>query len=324
MKEPFLELKVSILNVKVTSWLFKIKMYFGRLFNRNVWVYYPWVGFSWGKVQDLNFGDDLNVSFLSKLTKDVLLPGCYYCNSPWGTRIGFPWMKGHKRITCIGSVLHTIEYDNTVVWGSGLLTEKHLPTHKLDIKAVRGPLTRKVLLEHGFDCPEVYGDPALLLPYFYKPVKQKKRYKLGIVPHYSDMDKEELEQFRSNPDVLIIPMTRYGTYKSVIDQICSCDVIASSSLHGLIISEAYGIPNVWIEIKEPLFGDEDRRFKFHDFFLSIGCDRGCPIILSNQISLQDLLSQKLYCSRNNISLECLELLIKSCPLNLKNKEFFGI
>ncbi len=314
MKEPFLELKVSILNVKVTSWLFKIKMFFGRLFNRKVWVYYPWVGFSWGKVQDLNFGDDLNVSFLSKNIKDVLLPGCYYCNSSWGTRIGFPWMLGLQKVTCIGSVLHAIEYDNTVVWGSGLLTEKHLPTHKLDIRAVRGPLTRKILLEHGFDCPEVYGDPALLLPYFYKPVKTKKHYKLGIVPHYTDMDKEELEQFRNNPDVRIIPMTGYGSYKNVVNQICSCDVIASSSLHGLIIAEAYGVPNIWIEIKEPISGDEDRRFKFHDFFLSLGSDRNMPYRIDDKINIEHLCAQQVI---DSISSYRIKSLIESCPFEIE-------
>lgn len=313
MKEPFLDLRVSLLNVRFTSWTFKVKMYLGRLLRRDVWTFYPWVGFSWGKVKPLNFGDDLNVTLLSKNAKDVLLPGCYYCNSPWGTRIGFPWMKTFPKLACIGSILHTIEYDNTVVWGSGLLTENHLPTHKLDIRAVRGPLTRKVLLMHGFNCPEVYGDPALLLPYFYKPAP-KKSYRLGIIPHYSDMDKESLSQLSNDSSVLIIPMTKYGTFQNVVDQICSCEVIASSSLHGLIIAEAYGIPNVWIEIKDSIFGDERRRFKFHDFFLSQGRDRETPFVIKEGVGVNSIIEKRNSPIGGSMLLDSL---ISVCPFRMR-------
>lgn len=313
MNEPFLGLRVSLLNVRFTSWTLKIKLFFGRLLRKNVWVYYPWVGFSWGQLKPLNLGDDLNVTLLSRNTKDVLLPGCYYCNSPWGTRIGFPWMNSLPKLACIGSILHTIEYDNTVIWGSGLLTEKHLPTHKLDIRAVRGPLTRQVLLGHGFDCPEVYGDPALLLPYFYKPTIEKKRYRLGIIPHYSDIDKEPLTQFKKDSSVLIISMTNYGTFQNVVDQICSCEVIASSSLHGLILAEAYNISNVWIEINEAVFGDESRRFKFHDFFLSQGRDRECPFVIKNNVDVNSIIEKR--CSPIGGSM-LIEKLISACPFRM--------
>ena len=48
------------------------------------------------------------------------------------------------------------------------------------VLAVRGPLSRNYLLENGVDCPDVYGDPALLFPKYYKPHIYKK-YKLGII-----------------------------------------------------------------------------------------------------------------------------------------------
>ena len=44
----------------------------------------------------------------------------------------------------------------------------------------------------------------------------------------------------------------------------------------MIISEAYKIPNLWIEIDGNLMGGH---FKFHDFFLSIGPDRDMPYIM---------------------------------------------
>ena len=53
------------------------------------------------------------------------------------------------------------------------------------ILSVRGPLTRKRLLELDYECPETYGDSGMILPYFYYP-EIKKKYKLGIIPHYID------------------------------------------------------------------------------------------------------------------------------------------
>jgi pyruvyltransferase len=48
-----------------------------------------------------------------------------------------------------------------------------------------------------------------------------------------------------------------------INELASCDYILSSSLHGLILSDAYGIPNKWISISNNLSG---REFKFKDYY----------------------------------------------------------
>ena len=75
----------------------------------------------------------------------------------------------------IGSILG-FRCQNAVVWGSGILnTNKkiryRIKLSNLDIRAVRGPKTREQLVKLGKECPCVFGDPAVLLPYIYMPKK---------------------------------------------------------------------------------------------------------------------------------------------------------
>lgn len=56
------------------------------------------------------------------------------------------------------------------MWGAGVIDDaKELPAHPKKVLAVRGPLSRKYLLDRGIECPAVYGDPALLVPKVYHP-----------------------------------------------------------------------------------------------------------------------------------------------------------
>jgi pyruvyltransferase len=180
---------------------------------------------------------------------------------------------------------------NTEIWGAGIIHEvKSLRIKPRKVYAVRGPLTRKRLLELGVECPEVYGDPALLISRYYKP-NVKKKYSIGFVPHRSNLEKLQDFTVDGTPlskrnDILVIDLTNYDKWTDVIDQICSCENIISSSLHGLVMAEAYKIPNVWIEFGKPLIGGH---FKFHDFFLSIERDRESPYMIEdNELSIKDI------------------------------------
>lgn len=67
-------------------------------------------------------------------------------------------------------------------------------------------------------------------------------------------------------NVMIINMTQYSDWKSVIDKIVSCEIVISESLHGLIVAETYGIANIWVEfVKHPNYWN----FKYEDYFESI-------------------------------------------------------
>jgi hypothetical protein len=128
----------------------------------------------------------------------------------------------------------------------------------MQIRAVRGPYTREQV---GAGCPDVYGDPALLLPRFHVP-RFPKMHRVGIVPHYVDyhLVKSIVK------DCPVINVLNENPIE-VADQICECEYIISSSLHGLIVANAYGIPAGWAEFSDDVNG---AGFKFHDYYAAIG------------------------------------------------------
>jgi pyruvyltransferase len=158
------------------------------------------------------------------------------------------------------------------VWGSGIMSGDDSVSSAANLLAVRGPLTRARAVACGADCPPVYGDPALLLPRFYRPTSNQRR-RMGIVVHFSDSPRLAASQC-SSKDIQWIDIQ--DPIESVIDQITSCEFVASSSLHGLITSHTYGIPAIWVKFCDLPSGDDS---KFHDYFLSIGEEPPEPVWL---------------------------------------------
>ena len=172
----------------------------------------------------------------------------------------------HNRYLAIGSILGGAN-ERAEVWGSGFIREHdRLSGRPPRVHAVRGPLSRESLLRQGVECPEVYGDPALLLPRFFNPTVVK-RYAVGIIPHYIDKGHPWLEEHRRDPHALVLDIES-GIQEFVL-AVKSCEVILSSSLHGLICADAYGVPNAWVQFSDDVIGGN---FKFRDYRLSIGAD----------------------------------------------------
>lgn len=202
-----------------------------------------------------NFGDLLSPYIISKLSKrDVSL-----VNIKPGPD------KNQTTSPCyisVGSILSRTQ-DVSLVWGTGAFgTEQSRQiSRSATYFAVRGPLTRCLVKNQGVNCPPIYGDPALLLPYLYYP-SVPKEYALGLVLRWSES--EWLSQ--TPPDgVKIIDLGR-SDVEGVVKDILSCERVMTSSLHGLIVSDAYGIPNVWLGSNSPKGGD----FKYYDYYLSSG------------------------------------------------------
>jgi pyruvyltransferase len=203
-----------------------------------------------------NYGDLLSKYLVEKISgKEV----------KWIQPKKIPWYKFNRsNLLAVGSIIHHAN-KRSVVWGSGIIDHKQ-NIAKAEFRAVRGPLTRKYLVKLGYACPEIYGDPALLLPIIFYP-EIKKKYSYGIVPHYHDY-KVVVEQYKNKPKIKVIDLMTLDV-ENVTTQILECEKIISSSLHGLIVSHAYGIPALLVQFSNKLFGDG---VKFRDYLESVNLE----------------------------------------------------
>lgn len=157
-----------------------------------------------------------------------------------------------------GSIIRRA-HKNLKVLGSGIISKNDKIDNRAKFIFVRGPHTKKRIVQLGGICPSLYGDPALLLPLIYQP-KIKKQFKLGIIPHL--IDYADFKNLDYNEDIKIIKFRTRNIFQT-IDEILSCEKIMSSSLHGIITSHAYNIPAGWF-IKNKLKGDNIKFFDYSD------------------------------------------------------------
>lgn len=178
------------------------------------------------------------------------------------------YVEKKKHLITVGSGVIK-SYQNMTVWGSGVMREIYVPIkrffqkswfRKLDIRAIRGPLSRDYLIKLGHKCPEVYGDPAILMPLIYEGRKEECKYDISIIPQLTT--EKEIRDNYSNAHIISM---NTDDYKSVIDQIIQSKLIISSSLHGVILADAYGVPSVWYRGLNKVID-----FKYMDYYASTG------------------------------------------------------
>lgn len=171
-------------------------------------------------------------------------------------------VKGTHHLFALGSVLGMGRFD-AVVWGSGIhciaasqTVANQRDWRRYDIRAVRGPLTAFLLQTMGYSCPTVYGDPGILMPLIYQP-KPQKTHAATLIRHYGSLCNEAGDLYCLDPST--------QDYETFLTELCASKKVISSSLHGIILAEAYGIPAVWLTS-----GVEDQRMKYLDWYYSTG------------------------------------------------------
>jgi pyruvyltransferase len=163
-----------------------------------------------------------------------------------------------RRLLTVGSILH-LAAPGDVVWGSGINgKEAYLPPDLgLDVRAVRGPITHRLLREAGIAAPRVFGDPALLWSRFWprEGYADGERRAVGFVPNLHDWARH-----RDDPRT-IAPQ---GDLHTIAGQIARCDLVVATSLHGIVLAESFGIPARLVPPSaEPMH-------KYHDYYAGTG------------------------------------------------------
>ena len=107
------------------------------------------------------------------------------------------------------------------------------------------------------DCPEIYGDPGVLIARYIKPRAVEKKSGPLVIPHYSE-SKEKYGRYRTID-------TKGSDFQTFVDTIAQSEIVVSSSLHGLIIAETYSVPVVLL-----LTSGKETLDKYEDYYLGTG------------------------------------------------------
>jgi pyruvyltransferase len=247
-----------------------------------------------------NYGDLLSKYLVEKLSEKKV---------EWVQPKKMSWFKLNKiNYLAAGSIIHHAN-KKSIVWGSGIIDEKQ-KIAKADFQAVRGPRTRNYLLDLGYACPEVYGDPAVLLPLIYKP-NIDKVYRIGVIPHYNDYN-SVYEIYKNANGVRVIDLMTLDIEK-VTNEILKCEKVVSSSLHGIIVAHAYRIPAVWIEFSNKIFGNG---IKYMDYLESVKLPTYKPNFVGDNLmesELIELVENGANLPTENIIKKLQEDLMVNCP-----------
>lgn len=200
-----------------------------------------------------NFGDALAPLLLERFAD---IP-----KVEWGTPC-------QASVITVGSILEQVPlmFDGYVL-GTGKLYEDsrvYLYAHQTKVLALRGPLSARF-----YGSETAIGDPGLLADELLNNGVlgyPERTYDLGILPHWRDSKLKLDKRFQGKWSVLTIDPS--SPPLEVVRAIGQCKKIVTSSLHGLIVADAFGIPRRFEYT--PALDREGGRFKFRDYHQSIG------------------------------------------------------
>lgn len=161
------------------------------------------------------------------------------------------------------------------VWGTGFINyddcKSRFFKRNMEFLAVRGELTRKNLERMtGKPLNIPTGDAGILAPILLDETPEKK-YDIGVIPHICDLEEETVSNtIKAYDNVLFINVKDEPL--EVIKQIAQCRTIISSSLHGLIVADAYNIPNMHVIFSDKPKGDG---YKYDDYYSAYGVKHQC-------------------------------------------------
>lgn len=230
------------------------------------------------------------------------------------------------------------------VWGGGFIKGPESSDEKLmrrlNVRAVRGRITLERLRGlTGLDLDDVaVGDPGLLASRLF-PAKKAPFRVCGIIPHHAEL----AEIKRSNEivateresgilhDSTVKAMPLFGRLaksisgavvlnpesspKTIIGRISECEAVLSSAMHGLIVADSFGIPNIRVIASESLMGGD---YKFRDYYSAFSKDRYRIVDIREDMPASILESTRngFEASQNEVA-RIQDSLVQSFPYNQK-------
>lgn len=155
-----------------------------------------------------------------------------------------------------GSVLESFDGFTGTVFGTGRAGPHSPPTdlRQAHVLALRGTRTRDLALAQD---EMVLGDPGLLANTLVEPNPQSYT---AIVPHWSDQQR----MLAAYPGARFVDVTRPPM--RAIQTIADAARVISSSLHGVVLADAFGVPRMW----DWFDGVQAAGFKFADHGSVVG------------------------------------------------------
>ncbi|WP_309081082.1 polysaccharide pyruvyl transferase family protein [Zhihengliuella sp.] len=167
---------------------------------------------------------------------------------------------GSERLFTVGSVMHEVAPGDHV-WGSGVNGKELARDYSVAgarIHAVRGELTKSFLEARGASVPAVFGDPGILTARYFPSTSLGAplfRADYTVVPNLHDY-----RSMAGSPNVL----NPRAPLLECLATIANSRFVVGSSLHGLIVAEAYGVP------ARRMVASTEPDFKYDDYYSGTG------------------------------------------------------
>lgn len=235
----------------MSNYKFRRLSYFGRDLRTHLESAYPWLSRMtplyayWCRAN--NFGDWIT---------PVLLR--HYGFNPIYT------VPAAAEIVAVGSILEQLPmlYGGVIIGTGVMFDDTRLQFPKARILAVRGEVTKRAL---GLPPTVSMGDPGLLLTDVYDASTIRKTHSVGLVPHCTEMTLSLVCRLSKVAGIRVIDPRQHPG--AVFREIASCEAVVSSSLHGLIVADAIGLPTRRVILSAGLIGKD---VKFDDYTSALG------------------------------------------------------
>lgn len=147
-----------------------------------------------------------------------------------------------------------------IIAGTGKLRASTSVPADAIVLGVRGKLTAR-----GVPGSFCLGDPGLLVDELIPP--QEKIYNLVVLPHWTDTEGALAKRFAHLDPFVINPA---WDPLRVVAEIARSKKVVSSSLHGIIVADAFGIPRRAEKFPKMGSHQEGGTFKFEDYSSVVG------------------------------------------------------